>query len=230
MEPLNRSKAGADQTEAQLIDLLSVASPTALSDGQKRSSLEAILAPRPQRVPWGVRVGRPALVFGILLCLAGASTAATLGARWMSRRAVVPATPAPQVEAPAAPVHVQARPAPVAAPVEDPPPIEPAVVELPKLRARARHPRRGEDPAALMAAVTALRQDHDPARASRLLQAYLRRYPRGSLSEEAHALSFEAARAQSSPNTADLANEYLRLYPHGRFRKAAEQAAGRADL
>jgi hypothetical protein len=38
-----------------------------------------------------------------------------------------------------------------------------------------------------------------------------------------------SARAQSSPKTVELANEYLRLYPHGRFRKAAEQAAGRSE-
>jgi hypothetical protein len=78
-----------------------------------------------------------------------------------------------------------------------------------------------------MEAVKALRQDQDPARASRLLREYLRLYPRGSLSEEARALAIEAARARGSRDTVELANEYLRLYPHGRFRKAAEQAAGR---
>ena len=80
-----------------------------------------------------------------------------------------------------------------------------------------------------MEAVNALRQEHDPVRASRLLREYLRLYPRGALSEEARALAIEAARAQHSPNTVALADDYLRLYPHGRFRRAAEQAAGRTD-
>ena len=227
MEPLNRTKSASGDAEAQLIDLVSAASPTVLPDSQKRSSLEAILAPKPTRIAWGIGFGRPVVVFGVLLCLAGASAAATLGARWMSRRAAVPAPRTPRSEPPPPPLPV--RPAQAAAPADDAP-IEPAVVELPKVAPAPRsHAARGENPAALMEAVKALRQDHDPARASTLLQDYLRRYPRGSLSEEARALAIEAARAQSSPKTAELANEYLRLYPHGRFRKAAEQAAGRSE-
>ncbi len=229
MEPLNRAKSAASETEAQLIDLLSAASATALPDSQKRRSLEAILTPKPQYAPWGLRLGRPALAFGILLCLAGASAAATIGVRWMARRASVPATAAPRIEKVPPPVQVRATTT-VAAPLE-PPPVESPMVqselELPKHAAPSRA--RGENPAKLMESVKALRQDHDPARASRLLREYLRLYPRGSLSEEARALSIEAARAQSSPNTVELANEYLRLYPHGRFRKAAAQAAGRSD-
>jgi outer membrane protein assembly factor BamD (BamD/ComL family) len=76
-----------------------------------------------------------------------------------------------------------------------------------------------------MDAVKALRQDHDPAEARRLLREYLRLYPHGSLAEEARALSFEAARAAHSPDAVTLANDYLTLYPQGRFRKAAEKTA-----
>ena len=234
MEPLNRAKSAASETEAQLIDLLSAARATALPDSQKRSSLEAILTPKPQPAPWGLRLGRPALAFGILLCLAGASAAATIGARWMARRASsVPATAASRIEK--APPSVQVRPTTTVAAPREPSPVEAPIVRS-ELQSEVEFPRhaapsraRGENPAALMEAVKALRQDHDPARASRLLREYLRLYPRGSLSEEARALSIEAARAQSSPNTVELANEYLRLYPHGRFRKAAAQAAGRSD-
>lgn len=227
MEPLNRAKTASNDTEAQLIDLLSATSATALTDSQKRYSLQAILAPQRQRAPWRLRLGRPALAFGLLLCLAGASAAATIGARWMARRAPIPAAAAPRVEK--VPT-VQVRPAPVTAP-PSPSPVEAPIVQpelaLPKHTVPSRA--HGENPAALMESVKALRQDHDPARASRLLREYLRLYPRGSLSEEARALSIEAARAEASPNTVALANEYLRLYPHGRFRKAAEQAAGRSD-
>ena len=227
MEPLNRARSAASESEAQLIDLLSAASATALPDSQKRSSLEAILTPK--RAPRGLRLGRPALAFGILLCLAGASAAAAIGARWMARRASAPATAAPRIEKILPTVQVRPTTT-VAAPLEPSPveaPIVPSELESPKHAAPSRA--RGENPAKLMESVKALRQDHDPARASRLLREYLRLYPRGSLSEEARALSIEAARAQSSPNTVELANEYLRLYPHGRFRKAAAQAAGHSD-
>ena len=231
MEPLKTRRAEAGPPpEAQLIDLLSSATPTTLPDGQKRISLEAILAPRSQRIRWGLRMGQPALVFGFLLLVAGASTAATLGARWITRRAPAVDVPAPPIEAPPRPAHVRSRTM-VVVPMPHRPAADAPLVELPKPAPPAlrSHTARGESPAALMAAVKALRQDHNPVRANRLLRAYLRRYPRGSLAEETRALLIEAARAQSSPNTVELANEYLRLYPHGRFRSAAEQAAGRSD-
>jgi hypothetical protein len=231
VEPLNQTKNASGETEVELIDLLSAATPTALPESQKRASLQAILAPKPERVARGFRLARPAFAFGFLLLLAGVSTAATVGARWMKRRAAEPIAPTPPPVAPAPPVH--ARPAAMAAPTEELAPApEPPAVEIRKLAAPAAsrtHAARGENPSALMEAVKALRQDQDPARASRLLRDYLRLYPRGSLSEEARALSIEAARAQGSPNTVELADEYLRLYPHGRFRKAAAQAAGRTD-
>lgn len=227
MEPLNRAKTAAGHTEAHLINLFSSATPTTLPDSQKRISLDAILAPSPERVRWGLRLGRPALVFGFLLLVAGASTAATLGARWIAQRAPAADVPGPRIETPAPPARVRSRPI-LVVPLPHVPPADAPLVELPRTAPLRAHAARGESPAALMAAVKALRQDHNPARASRLLRAYLRRYPRGSLSEEARALLIEAARAQSSPNTVELANEYLRLYPHGRFRSAAEQAGGRS--
>jgi hypothetical protein len=230
VEPLNQVKNASGETEAQLIDLLSAAAPTALPESQKRASLQAILTPKPERVARGFLLARPALVFGFLLLVAGVSTAATVGARWMKRKTAEQTAPTPPPVAPAPPVH--ARPAAISAPTELAPAPEAPAVEIAKLAAPAAsrsHAARGENPSALMEAVKALRQDQDPARASRLLRDYLRLYPRGSLSEEARALSIEAARAQGSPNTVELADEYLRLYPHGRFRKAAAQAAGRTD-
>jgi hypothetical protein len=230
LEPLNRARTADGATQAQLIELLSSATPTTLPDSQKRSSLEAILAPRPERIRWGLQLGRPALVFAFLLLVAGASAAATLGARWIAERTPAVDVTAPRIHPPARPTHTRSRPI-LVVPIPHESQADAPIVELPKpsaspLRSHAGH---GESPAALMAAVKALRQDHNPARANRLLHAYLRRYPHGSLSEEARALLIEAARAQSSPNTAELANEYLRLYPNGRFRSAAEKAAGRSD-
>lgn len=232
MEPLNRAKTATDETEGRLIELLSAAVPTALPDSQKHRSLQAILAPHREHSSRRFTLARPALVFGVLFLVAGVSAAATIGASWIKRRSAVDRAPVPRMVTPPPPVRVHS--APVATPRPAVSVVKDQVVELPRLGAPAPGPShsraaRGENPSALMEAVKALRQEHDPVRASRLLREYLRLYPRGALSEEARALAIEAARAQHSPNTVALADEYLRLYPHGRFRRAAEQAAGRTD-
>lgn len=81
-----------------------------------------------------------------------------------------------------------------------------------------------EDPSRVVDAIQALRTDHDPVRAETLLSEYLARYPHGALTEEAVALSIEAASARHSPGAALFAERYMRDYPNGRFRRAAEQA------
>jgi len=63
--------------------------------------------------------------------------------------------------------------------------------------------------------------------AASLLAACLRTYPDGALSEEALALSIEASADQHDPRAATFAEQYLREYPHGRFRRAAGQALER---
>jgi hypothetical protein len=226
VEPLTRNaKAGSD-AEAELVDLLSSASPTALPEAQQRSGLQAILSNQ-RRSPARGRALRPAVVLAALVLGMGATAAATLGARWIKgRTSVPPSLPAP----PPRPVRPGAvAPKPVAAPQPAPDETAPTV-DVPA-NDRSRHPAaahrrgpQGENPSALMEAVKALRQDRDAPRASRLLAAYLRQYPHGSLSEEARALSIEAAGAQNSPRAAELAQDYLRLYPQGRFRPAAERA------
>lgn len=233
MEPLNRTTTPADEAEARLIDLLRAADPTTLPEGQKQSSLAAILNPpraRPAR-----RLGlRPAMALGILV-LAGASAVAAVGAHLLVRRG--PAVEAPVV-APAVeptPIRIHSVPAAAApAPVNPMPTPTPSVGAAPAPRSRSwtapRARAEGENPSAVMDAVKALRQDHDPVAASRLLKEYLRQYPRGSLSEEARALSVEAAVARNSPDVPALAKEYLRLYPNGRFRQAAQHALERSNL
>jgi hypothetical protein len=89
---------------------------------------------------------------------------------------------------------------------------------------------KSEDPALVVAAIQALRQDGEPARAARLLAVYLRTHPRGALAEEAVALSIEAADARHSPAATAFAQRYLKEYPHGRFRPAAERALARSAL
>jgi hypothetical protein len=83
-----------------------------------------------------------------------------------------------------------------------------------------------EDPAYVGGALRVLRTDHDPKRALRLLGTYLKAYPHGVLSEEALALSIEAATDLGSPSATTFAHRYLKEYPNGRFRDAAIQALG----
>jgi hypothetical protein len=84
----------------------------------------------------------------------------------------------------------------------------------------------GEDPATMVQAIRALRKEHDPARAESLLQDYLRSHPRGALTEDALALLIETAAARHDPAVTERAARYIRLYPDGRYRAAAERALG----
>jgi predicted Zn-dependent protease len=76
-------------------------------------------------------------------------------------------------------------------------------------------------------AMRALRREGDPNRAAKLLDEYLRRYPEGSLSEEALALSIETSTARGDSRAKTFADRYLARYPAGRFRAAAEHARAR---
>jgi outer membrane protein assembly factor BamD (BamD/ComL family) len=76
-------------------------------------------------------------------------------------------------------------------------------------------------------AMRALRREGQPERAARLLDDYLRRYPKGSLSEEALALAIEAKSALGDPRARVFAERYLSNYPDGRFRSAALRARAR---
>jgi hypothetical protein len=77
----------------------------------------------------------------------------------------------------------------------------------------------------VLSAVRALRVERRIGRARSLLADYLRRFPDGSLAEDALALQIEAATADRDRIAArELAARYLREYPTGRFRSAAGQA------
>ena len=91
----------------------------------------------------------------------------------------------------------------------------------------AEAPSSGPPGAALvLAALRALRRDHDPERARVLLEDYLGAYPEvgGALAEEARALAIEAALALRAPDASSLAEDYLRRYPSGRYRAQALRA------
>jgi outer membrane protein assembly factor BamD (BamD/ComL family) len=101
------------------------------------------------------------------------------------------------------------------------------VVSLPARRARTTAA--SEDTAPVLEAMRALRVEQNPARARVLLARYLDRYPRGTLVEEALAMSIEAAIARGDADAAALGARYLKLYPAGPFRALARQAVARAS-
>jgi hypothetical protein len=81
-----------------------------------------------------------------------------------------------------------------------------------------------EDPTPVLEAIRALRSSGDAARASALLSAYLRAYPGSVLSEDALALSIEAAVARHDPRSAaELERRYLARFPNGRYKSFASQ-------
>ena len=185
-----------------------------------QSRLTRELASRPRRFAL-----RSAWV-GLSALLLAASAAAAAGYSFL-------ASPSEQVFAPPpAPIE---RSAPTrAAPRVAPPAFQPPVVPAPPpndgkpLARPAEKPRAGEDPSQVAEAVRALRKQGDPVRAQALLDQYLRQNPRGALSEDALALSIEAAAARKDPRAGDHARRYLARYPNGRFRDLAERVlAGR---
>jgi hypothetical protein len=85
-----------------------------------------------------------------------------------------------------------------------------------------------EEAALVLAAVRALRREHNPIRAGALLDDYLKRFPKGVLAEEALAVGIEAAVARLDTRAARLlAEQYLGHYPTGRFVGLARKASGR---
>lgn len=227
MQRLRDASARSGSPEAELAQAIAAMPAVTATPARQQRILAAVTARGRWRRWSAAALLRPAIA-GTLLLVAGASgAAATVGHAWVTHtwqeltgRRVAP------VSAPVRPPAIV-----VAPPVAEPAlsvrlPVEPAPpVHAPAVRAPA-HPRlaRGEDPTPLVEAVRALRSEHDARRAARLLDAYLRSYPRGALAEEALALQIEAAATLKSPRAAEFARQYLRLYPGGRFQPAARQA------
>lgn len=97
-----------------------------------------------------------------------------------------------------------------------------AARQAPTTRPEATPP--GEDPTLVVEAMRALRQKGEPKRAEELLGRYRAANPNGALSEDALALSIEAAASTDPPRAERRAREYLAKYPHGRYRVTAERA------
>lgn len=143
----------------------------------------------------------------------------------------VPVVPTPPAEptsaaAPSSPGTGPGAPsgAPSGTAASPPPTTSPAAVPRTRSRDAASVLRRDADIPVLVDALRALRRDHDPDRASLFFTYYLDRYPNGRFVEEALALSIEAADQLDAARAASLARRYLREYPKGAYRAAAERA------
>ncbi len=200
---------------------------------RERIFAEVVSAASPSRAnrrgPW------PAIA-AVVSILAGATIAAAAVGHF---RFANPSHPAPVAAATALPlVPVVASPAAAAradlAPAADetsPPDVPPAPtasstsIERPSARLRSNvPPKDGEDPTLVLEAIRALRYDGDPSRAGTLLAQYLKAHPHGVLSEDAAALSIEAAIARhDSRSSAELGARYLAQFPRGRYRAFAVQ-------
>ena len=239
MDRLSEKRNAFDPAEEVLADLIRASEPVVVTPARKQRVLNRVLLRQTtRRASTRSRLLRPVFVLGVI-SLAGATAAATIGRRaWIERRAQTDARPADPIALAARPHRAHPKPVVPAATEETADQLleEPEVAPAPSrpaprtsrrpahVASRARAPRSSEDPSRVFDAIQALRTDHDPARASRLLAEYLARYPHGALAEEAVALSIEAAAARHSPSAATFAERYLREYPRGRFRHAAEQA------
>jgi hypothetical protein len=172
---------------------------------------------------------------GIVLGLCG-TAGAVIARHWIQTKLTPPPapTPVPVAARSLPPTHALAR---AAAPAPLPEP-ETAPASAPTVKARpakAGPPRAAELHAATAAAtaaertqvldaMVALRRDHDPARAGRLLDQYLGAHPHGALREEALVLAIEAATARhDAPSARRWAAAYGDAYPSGRFRKFARE-------
>jgi hypothetical protein len=234
MERLRDTRPARGTAEAELVAAVAAVEPVATPPVRAQRILAAVMArAHTRRGRWTAAILLRPVVAAAILVMAGAATAAaTVGHEWMARgwhrltgRTVTAAPPL----VPRRVARPRVPPPPASATPPAPTPEAPLPTETaqrpPVVRVSARvRPARGEDPSALVEAVRALRSDHDPRRAARLLDAYLRSYPRGALAEEALALQIEAAANLNSPQAAGFAEQYLRLYPNGRFRQSARQA------
>jgi hypothetical protein len=235
MQRLRDAEVPAGSPEAELAEAVAAMAPIAPTPARQQRILEAVLAGERRGRRGGAVWLRPAVAVAVLLFAGAGVAAATVGQSWVARAWSRLTAPAPRsVAPPPSRTPIGARVAAVGARVAPAGPAEAPPVAAPgprppgsRLAARPR-PSRGEDPSALVQAVGALRREHDPARAARLLDSYLRAYPRGALAEEALALKIEAAAALQSPRAALFARRYLRSYPNGRFRQAARQALAAA--
>ncbi|HSZ83443.1 MAG TPA: hypothetical protein VLA14_14235 [Polyangia bacterium] len=243
-KPLQRLTDGAPDAgslEAEGVALLRERArhqPSPLQKARVRAALEARGG---AGSTWRGRPAMLAVVFAAIVLVGGAISGTSFARQWVGAQVHrLVAWVAPRAEpgtAPqAAPVRAPAAPVIVEVPAELPiaPPAPPARHEravAPRVDLRApRHaatPVIDDEPTLVATAMRALRRDHDPVDAGRLLDDYLRRWPNGALIEEALALALEAANARGDARARAFATTYLQRFPAGRFGEAARRTLAR---
>lgn len=230
MKPLRHTREFASESERRVAELLATLEPYKPNRVRKQSLALKLAAAR-ERV--GLRMLRPAA--GFVMLFAGTAAAATLGERLWSEpveqappqvvvaRSTVPAEKPARTTRAMPPVVPPEEAAALAEPASDQKAIMSAKPPRAPAATKKQLPRAGEDPRPVVEALRALRKEQDPARAQALLNEYMRANPRGALSEEALALSIEAARTRNDPAAKGHARRYLARYPKGRHRPLAER-------
>ena len=222
--------------------------PPGLRRGRRGRAVAATGAPAPTEVEVKQRVRkrlmearvrpqrRLVLAPAIVLLGLGIGTAATatMGVRWWRGEHATPAAARPEPPRPAAVAPARlalpaAAPPPVASPAPAVPPEPAASTEpaAPATQTRSKRARSSDgitEAGLLFEATRALRRERDPARAGAVLDDYFRRFPRGTLAEEALAVAIEAASARGDARARSLGRRYLARYPDGHFREVAERA------
>jgi len=223
-----------ENTDKRLAALLRAAAPFEVDPFRRRRvlvNLSRLQSPRASHF-WS----RPLVVAAVLASgTAGAQLGrgyAAHGSGFLGSRAAVPSgAPNDQREPSPTPLHsglasVRVDPPTAGTPFAN---EQPGQASTSGTRAAAKsasqaRPDSSEDAASLVEAIQALRVERDPSRAQALLNYYLRTQPKGVLSEDALALSIEAASALRDPHAADYARRYLVKFPHGKYRALAGRA------
>jgi len=207
----------SDPLTARAQVLVRALGPTVESETQLhrvRRALDATRRPPARR--WTL----PAVLAAGLLFASGAAATLSLNGTLFesapsATAATVPSEPkvaTPRPVSPAAPIVVSQSPSPA----PDRPTPAPAA-PLP------RGPLLNSDVARVHEAAKALRQDGNPERALQLLENS-RGASSGPLDEEALALRIEASLASGNGRHGKLAAQYLKQYPHGRYRELVQRA------
>ena len=225
MRPLKLRDNPASPVEAIGIELLRSIGRYEPPGGSKQRVRMRLFETK-RRGPVGL--SRPLVALAIILIAAGAGAA--LGKKLLTRARAVAAVAHnfPHESAQAARLLRTGAVVQPQAPAAEVTTVEPSKWADPSGRNEVvARPTPASERALVFDAMRALRREGQPARAARLLDEYLRSYPRGLLAEEALALAIEAASANGDPRTKSFADRYLSNYPEGRFRAAALRARAR---
>src|SRR5664280_777220 len=240
MQPLKLRTGPTSPFEAEAMELLRAIDRYQPPPGQKqRVRIRLFEQPAVRRI----RILWPALVIGLVLVAAGASAA--VGSRGIRQAQVsgsMAAGPQKLATVAAAPLALRsAKEQATLSPKETVTLAADTSQQLGNQESNAAasdhsshletpvHVAQPSEKVLVFDAMRALRREGHPERAASLLAQYLRRYPEGSLAEEALALSIEAATVLGDPRARGLADQYLARYPAGRFRSAAERARARFE-